>query len=135
MKVELSLAGTEELERGLARLATGVRERLVHEALMAAGEPIRQEASSRAPRRTGTLSRNIIIAPGGKHEPSVLVGLGKHGWYGRLIERGTAARSTRGGARRGQVAARPFLRPALEARKGEARERFRDVIRRGLGLD
>lgn len=138
MKVELKLDGIEELKQALQQLADDVRDKLMIEAMLAAGEPIRQEAASRAPVRKGgggTLSRTITVEAGKKHVPSVRIGIGAAAWYGRFIEIGTKQRKTKTGASRGQMTAQPFLKPALAARRTEALEKFREVIRRGLGMD
>jgi len=134
MKVTLKLEGTQELDRALSRLATDVRETLMKEAMLSAGEIIKEEAERRAPRRTGRLAGDMVAEVGAKHKPSVRVGIGKLGWYGRYIESGTAERKTKSGANRGAVSAQPFLKPALEAKKNEALAKFREVLKRGLGL-
>ena len=134
MKVTLKLEGTKELDKALSRLASDARETIMKEAILAAGEPIRQEAESRAPRRTGRLAGDMVAEVGAKHKPSVRVGIGKLGWYGRFIESGTGQRKTKNSANRGAVSAKPFLKPALEAKKNEALAKFREVLRRGLGL-
>ena len=134
MKVTLKLEGTQELDRALGRLAADVRETLMKEAMLSAGEIIKEEAERRAPRRTGRLAGDMVAEVGAKHKPSVRVGIGKLGWYGRYIESGTAERKTKSGANRGAVSAQPFLKPALEAKKNEALAKFREVLKRGLGL-
>lgn len=134
MRVEMRLEGGKELERTLESLATDVRERIMREALLAAGEPIRQEAQARAPRSTGRLSADMVVAASDRYGGSARVGPGGDGWYGRFIERGTRDRRTRAGAGRGRLRAQPFLEPAMRAREAVARARFAEVLRQKMGM-
>lgn len=136
MEVSLNLDGGPELERALKKLTAELRDEILLEAMLAAGEPIRHEASSRAPRgKTGILTDNIVVSPGVRYKPSVRIGIGDAGWYGRMVELGTKPRETKAGGSRGQVQAQPFLKPAFEAQKSVALKTFRDVIRKRLGLE
>lgn len=138
MEVSLTLDGGPELERKLAELTAELQREVLLAAMLAAGEPIRQEAASRAPVRKGsgggTLARSVTVEAGKKQKPSVRVGVGKEGWYGGFVERGTRQRRTKKGADRGRASAQPFLRPALDAKRDEALREFIAVIRARLGL-
>lgn len=133
MKVGIKLDGGPELEKALRDLSHALQGRIFIEAAMAAGEIVRQEASERSPRRTGALAKSIVVEVDKKRVPSVRVGPGKGGWYGKFVELGTEVRYTKKGAHRGQIEAHPFLAPALEAKRAEALRKFRDVVRERLG--
>lgn len=67
-------------------------------------------ARIRASKETGELQAFIGPPPSGK------------AFYGKFLELGTGPRSRRGGASTGSLRARPFLRPALEAKLAEVEE-------------
>lgn len=54
----------------------------------------------------------------------VFVGAGKGGAQAHLIEFGTGPRRTKTGANRGQISARPFMRPAWESHKHQVLQDF-----------
>lgn len=135
MEVSLELDGRRELEQALLRLTRDLRGEIVTEAILAAGEPIQREAMARAPRgKTGNLAGSIVVEAGSRYIHSVRIGTGAKGPHGHLIEFGTAKRVTKKGANRGQIAAKPFLKPALDAKKSEARAKFSEIIRARLEL-
>ena len=134
MRVDIELQGARELGRELYRLESKVRISLMEEAMTEAGEIIRQEAHNRAPRQRGGLAKSLAVQIGRKHSPSVRIGPGRGGAHGNLVELGTGARQTKYGDSRGTMPAQPFLKPALEAKENEALAKFREVLRKGLGL-
>lgn len=96
-----------------------MRTKIIKEALKAAAEPVRAEASRLAPVATGKLSEHIIIKPGKQN--TVLVGPDSDAFYGLFQELGTS-----------RHAAQPFLRPALDAKKDEANRIAGEVIGREI---
>lgn len=132
MRVNVKIEGIEELQKRLRDITEAVRDEIIGEALLAAGAVIRDEAKSRAPVRTGTLSRSIVAEPGDKKKPSVRVGITDDGYYGRFLELGTRQRTNQKGARLGAITATPFLAPAVSAKRDEAGRVAGEVIRRRL---
>lgn len=135
MKVAIKVDGGPELARRLEALAGRLRREIMEEALLAAGETLRDEMAARAPVRSGGLRRSIVVAPDKRQPGTVRVGPGRPGGpHGHLVERGTAPRVTRRtGAFRGAMPARPFVAPAMMAKRDEAGRVAAAVIRRRLG--
>lgn len=121
--VKVEIGGLRELERKLKQLETSVRKRIVSEALRGAAEIVREEASRRAPRRTGTLAKSITLGQVKveKDGASVDVGPDKTGWYGRFVEMGTV-----------KMAARPYLRPAAEENRERVQAEFVRAVREAI---
>jgi HK97 gp10 family phage protein len=69
----------------------------------------RRQASERRGSKAHLIAKGTLV--------EVFVGAGKGGAQAHLIEFGTGVRRTKGGANRGQIQARPFMRPAWEAHK------------------
>jgi len=104
---------------------------LLQKALAKAAEPIRDYAIGAALVATGGLARSITIRPVGDKDPAraaVRIGpawsvYNKQGVveYGKFQEYGTS-----------EMAAQPFLRPALDAGKDEAIDRLKAEIKKAL---
>ena len=130
--------GLAELAKALRELPDRVAKNGLRVSVYAGAKVIRDEARLRAPKATeslgpnqpppGTLKRSVImkhireLSGGGRQTFYVLVRHGKKyrnqgkrgnlsqdAWYWRFLEFGTR-----------KMAARPFLRPALESRRREA---------------
>ncbi len=100
--------GTEEMIQNLENMKARVLNKGLKAAFMAAGAIVRDEAAARAPRLTGRLSEGMTLEwEGRKHRAKV--GPHKDTYYGDFLERGTS-----------RMAAHPFLRPALDARREDA---------------
>ncbi len=124
-KFTVTIEGGEELKRRLEAMGDkGLA--IAKDAILAGGEIVRQEASRRAPRRTGNLAANIVVGePKGEKPDEIAVAIGpnKDAFYGLFVELGTS-----------KMAARPFLAPALKATKKQVQEVVSAALRRGLGL-
>lgn len=124
-RMTVKITGEPELIRKLKALSAAVAGQHLEAAAKIGAEVVREEASRRAPRRTGTLAGDIVaettIQEGSRVEISV--GPGKDAFYGLFLEVGTS-----------KMAARPFLRPALDEKKGEVEAAVRDELKRRLGL-
>lgn len=126
MKVSMQVSGAAELEAALSGLTRRVSRRIVREALEFAAEPMRSEASRRAPRAPGApdLADNMVIANArttGSEAAAVSVGPARGVYWGLFQELGTSRHG-----------AQPFLRPAFENQKGKAIERVGQEIWRNL---
>lgn len=154
------LANLQQLPRELASRNGGI----VRRALFKATKVVRDEARVLAPEDEGVLKQNIIAvrdrnprAVGateryaiavrkrkmtyGRNRQNVRKGrAGKvyeaegSAFYWRFVEFGTGQRRTRGGADRGPVRAKPFMRPAFERRKQEALLTFVGETGNGIRL-
>ena len=73
------------------------------DALTEGGEIVKSGVQSQAPVRTGVLQDSIEASPSMEDGPSVRVGPGNRGFYGRFLEHGTS-----------KMSARPFMRPGFD---------------------
>lgn len=118
-QANIKLEGFKELEKKLKGISAAMREETLINALIKSAEPIRADAASRAPRRTGKLSQNIIIEKDDKEKLAVKVGPHKDAFYGKYLEFGTS-----------KMAARPWLRPAFDANKNRAKAIFAGIMKK-----
>ena len=75
------------------------------------GKKLKSRAGAPPGVRSGKLKKGIKYLV---QDNSALVGLGPPAHHGHLLEFGTVSRTTKKGANKGMVAARPFLRPTFE---------------------
>jgi len=134
MKVRMKVEGGDKLARKLQMLAEEVAREHMRECALAGAEVIRAEIETTAPRKTGTLAGDIQkeVKKQTKSRVDVHIGPGKEGWYGRLVEDGHAI--VVDGKKVGDVPPHPFMRPAFDAKTGEAYDAFAAELRRRLGL-
>ncbi len=134
MKVRLKVEGGDKLARKLQMMAEEVARTHMRECALAGAEVIRAEAATLAPRKTGTLAGDIQkeVKKQTKSRVDVHIGPGKKGWYGRLVEDGHAI--VVAGKKVGDVPPHPFMRPAFDAKTGEAYDAFEAELKRRLGL-
>lgn len=121
-----------------------VRGEALRAAVLQGAQVIRDqaEANARAIQRTGTLASDIHAEIDEKKSTdtraAAVVGPGKRGWYGRLVEFGHDI--VVGGRKRGRnkgrvvghVAPKPWLRPAGDAKRKEAEAVAIEVLQRRL---
>lgn len=151
MAETIRIEGLAALGRTLAQLPARLEQKIIMGALRAAGQVIRKDAMARVPilskpdprRRPGTVKRNIVVRKTQFKKNSVYVGVasiskkklaaykagGKKAannpndpYYWIFLEYGTS-----------KMAARPFLRPAFEAKKYDAVKAFEQYLRKRLG--
>lgn len=121
---EIRLRGAKELLQKFKQLEDSIAGATLEKAALAGAEIVREDASRRAPRRTGNLAKNIVTETAEKSRTKAVVNVGpnKKAWYGRFVELGTS-----------KMAPKPYLMPAFEANKRKAEQVIRDVIKRELG--
>ncbi len=134
MKVRMKVEGGDKIARKLQMMAEEVARTHMRECALAGAEVIRAEAATLAPRKTGTLAGDIQkeVKKQTKSRVDVHIGPGKKGWYGRLVEDGHAI--VVAGKKVGDVPPHPFMRPAFDAKTGEAYDAFEAELKRRLGL-
>lgn len=126
--VSMKLEGDEELMRKFKQLGRGLRPKIIEGCLFSGANIIRNEARSRAPRRTGALQQAIVshAMPMKFGVPEVAVSWRKGkssrstAFYGIMVEKGTKERVRKDGGRTGSAPAQPFLIPAYDAKKEQA---------------
>ena len=122
-----------------------VRGEALRAAVLQGAQVIRDqaEANARAIQRTGTLASDIHAEIDEKKSTdtraAAVVGPGKRGWYGRLVEfghdivvGGTKRSKRNPGQVIGHVPPKPWLRPAGDAKRAEAEQVAIDELRRRL---
>jgi HK97 gp10 family phage protein len=132
---DLNLQGADELIAALKALPKGLTKGVLQRALMHAGEPMADYARGLAPVRTGNLRSKIGIstklARGQrkklKEKAVVFVGASP-ARHAQLNELGTGPRYHKSGKYVGQMPARPFLRPAFDAKVETAIELLGEEI-------
>lgn len=116
--------GLEKALLKLRNLEGAVAMDRLEEAALAGAEVIREEMSIRAPRRTGKLAGEIVKLTKSKSaaHTEVAIGPSKDAWYGKFQELGTV-----------HHAAQPFMRPASDAKRGDARRAAKNSLRSSIG--
>ena len=120
--IALKVEGIADLQEKFALLKAGTQKAVLRRALREAGEVVRAEAERLAPYDNASegphLKDNIIarVRITGEVQEAT-VGFDKKVYHGQFQELGTKDHP-----------AQPFLRPALDAKQGEAIERVADVL-------
>ena len=129
-KVEFSIKGAKEMEALLKKLGPVVASKIGDQALRAGAKVIVAEAKRLVPVRTGKLRDSIAIKVESKRKfgvPARLVLIGFErptSFRAHFVEFGTS-----------HSAAKPFMRPAMDAKAGEALEEMGRVLARGLARE
>lgn len=146
MRVRWKGPSPEEIRRRLELMPQEVRGEALRAAVLQGAQVIRDqaEANARAIQRTGTLASDIHAEIDEKKSTdtraAAVVGPGKRGWYGRLVEFGhdivvggrKRAKKTTPGQVVGHVPPKPWLRPAGDAKRAEAEQRIIKALQRRL---
>lgn len=108
--------GTEALLQNLDRYEKRIVNKHLREGFESGGEIVRAEAENRAPVLTGLLEGSMLLewVPRRRY---VRVGPARDAYYGEFQEFGTS-----------RHAAQPFLRPALDSRKGQVFDVIADEL-------
>lgn len=110
MNIRLTVTGTRDLEAKLGRLSNAMAAQHLANATLAGALVIEAGAKEKAPVRTGNLRRSIhsaIVESSATHAAAMV---GTDVEYAPYLEYGTR-----------RMSARPYLRPALDERKDQAR--------------
>jgi HK97 gp10 family phage protein len=151
---EIKVTGLKEIERVLQRLPARLGEKVIRAALRAGAQVIRKDAQSKVPilkapdkrRKPGTVKKAITIKRSKQDKFGVYLGVkglskdDKHvfknnkgtkaannpddPFYWFFLEFGTA-----------KMPAKPFLRPAFEARKFEALRKFEEYCKKRIARE
>ena len=124
--VEVTLEGTDELIAGLYKLGERIAKAAESRALKEGGEILRQEMYGRAPEgETGKLKESITVSRVKSKDDGVRyveVGPSKEtAWRAKFIEYGTV-----------KMRAKPFMAPAVEAKRKEVYAKIAEVLRNEL---
>lgn len=113
------LDGAEALNNALRSVGDRAGGLTLKRAAQAGADIIAEEAKRLAPRDSGDLAEGIAAEPGRIQAGRAVMNIApnKRQWYGRLVELGTE-----------KMAAKPYLRPAFDAKSEEATEAVRQVL-------
>lgn len=115
--------GIPELERKFKTLETLTKLAVLKSAIRKGAKVIRDEAESRAPRRTGELAEGMTTRMKDSDLNSLHIDIGpsKDEFYGFFQEFGTAF-----------MPAQPFLKPAFEAKQAQAQKAIEDGLKAAI---
>lgn len=138
----IEVRGLAQLNKALKTLPETVQRNVLSRAVVRGARIIQRAAKSRAPVLSGNLRKNIIVSRGVRRgtEASAFVIIRK--WSQKAIAAFKKRSKKKGRANprdpfywqflefgTSKMAARPFMRPAFEAKKEEAAKEVRDALR------
>ena len=146
MMVRFRGPSPEDIRRKLELMPQEVRGQALRDAVLEGAEVIREQAvaNARAIQRTGTLAGDIHAEIDERRtrdtQATAVIGPGKRGWYGRLVEFGhdivvggrKRSKKKPAGTVVGHVPPKPWLRPAGDAKRQEAEQRTIQALQRRL---
>lgn len=130
-KMSVRITGADELARRLNILGDKAKE-IVEPAARTAAEVIEKAAKENVPHKTGNLKKSIKSEAESIAPLKATFTVGSDVFYAPFVERGHPV--VRNKKVIGSADPHPFLRPALDENKAEAKKVFADEVRRRLGL-
>lgn len=126
------IEGGKELDTALKQLGRDLEKKVAKSAVRAGATVIAKEARLHVPVESGTLKNSIRVVTRSKRTgdavASVVTRSGKKyrsknmdAWYAPLVEFGTK-----------NMPAKPFLRPALDSKGGDAIKRMSEIIQKRI---
>lgn len=136
--ITVKIDGLSDVQRKLEALEDAVAADVMEKAVLIGAKIIQEDASRRAPRRTGKLAKSIEIEVKEKSRNSVSVAVGpsKEAFYGKFVELGHAVVRGRRKAEKkvvGHVPAKPFLRPAIDENEDAVKRTVAETLKAALG--
>lgn len=138
--VAVFVTGVKQVDRRLRALPKTIRRKVLNKAVRAGLKPVHDEARALCPEDTGDLGTSIKVRAWPKRRRNqvameVITGEGTfrgETFYGGMVEYGHFAGHRRLGNTRAWVEARPFMRPAYDRKRAEARAAATARIRAGI---
>jgi HK97 gp10 family phage protein len=119
-KVEFTIRGAKEMEAALKELGPQVANRLGDRALRAAARPIVREAKRLVPKDSRALMRSITVVKGRAHNNVREIKIAHLVEFGFVHKGGDS------------VAARPFIRPAMDSQAATALTAMAEDLAKGI---
>lgn len=132
-QVGIEFEGGPQLYQQFDRIVEQVQGETLAAAAKAGAEIVAAAARVRAPVDKGVLKQNIVVKKSGKVKPrraAFTVGPNRAAAHGIPLELGHNI--VRGGKNVGHVAARPYLRPAIDETRTEVTNAVRDIMQSGI---
>lgn len=123
MQCSLKIRGQREIIRCLSLVEDRVAKKALRKAALAGARVVVEAAKVRVPIRTGKLHDHIVAEAVNVEPDHVEVNIGpdKEAFYGMFLELGTS-----------KMAARPFLRPALDENQEQVEQAIWDKLGRAI---
>lgn len=124
--LDVQITGLRELDRALQELAWPAARRALRKGMRAGANIVRDEARAKVAVDTGHLKRQIRTRERSDRDGNMrfAVEVPRGAFYGRFLEYGTS-----------KMAAKPFLRPAAEAKTEAAVTTMRDALSAAIELE
>ncbi|WP_022699301.1 HK97-gp10 family putative phage morphogenesis protein [Euryhalocaulis caribicus] len=136
MDTKIAISGASEIADALEKFPEFVERRLLSNALAAGGRVIAKDARMRVKIDDGDLKRSIKVKADRRDRTLVAVGAARPlGNHAHLVEFGTGERFKKDGRSTGAMPAAPFLRPAADAKAGEAVRKIADNLGKGIARE
>lgn len=121
--LRIDFAGQKELLENMENLSEEIRNSAKTEAIMAAAEIVKEDASRRAPVDTGDLKDSIIVEIVKNNElvTEAKVGPNRKAFYSMFVEYGTR-----------NIQAKPYLRPAFDENEDKINEAITQKLQEAI---
>lgn len=137
-ELRFTLSGDNDLDAIFKNLEPKVQKKVLRPALRAAAKIIQTEAKARAPVKSGALRDSIKVRAGARTRKGIVrvnVEMGEGNFkgetfYGAFLEYGAPGHKLFG--RPNPLPPQPFMRPAFDRKKDEAREVAQQQIASGI---
>lgn len=122
----VEILGLKELDQALQQMAWPAARRALRKGMRQGANVVRDEVRAKAPVKTGNLRRKIRTRERREDADGLrfAIEIPRSAFYGRFIEFGTS-----------RVAAKPFMRPAAEAKTEAAVSAMRNALAEAIAIE
>lgn len=122
----VEILGLKELDQALQQLAWPAARRALRKGMRQGANAVRDEVRAKAPVKTGNLRRKIRTRERSEDADGLrfAIEIPRSAFYGRFIEFGTS-----------KIAAKPFMRPAAEAKTEAAVTVMRNALAEAIEIE
>jgi len=122
----VEILGLKELDQALQQMAWPAARRALRKGMRQGANVVRDEVRAKAPVKTGNLRRKIRTRERREDADGLrfAIEIPRSAFYGRFIEFGTS-----------KIAARPFMRPAAEAKTEAAVSAMRNALAEAIAIE
>lgn len=122
----VEILGLKELDQALQQMAWPAARRALRKGMRQGANVVRDEVRAKAPVKTGNLRRKIRTRERREDADGLrfAIEIPRSAFYGRFIEFGTS-----------RIAAKPFMRPAAEAKTEAAVSAMRNALSEAIAIE